>query len=246
MKQLVLDLRPDRPPTLENFVPGGNAELLDSLALLADAPAHNQHNQRLPGTHLYLWGTSGSGRSHLLRAAVDRARARGRPAFFQPASTLADNLPDDAQLATQLATQLTNNALLAIDDVEQLTPAAQIALFNAFNRARSKNQSLLLSGLAAPQGLALREDLRTRIGQSLIFEVRPLDDETRAAILHSLAARSGLRLSDDVVNFMLRHGRRDLPGMAAALSALDAASLERKRPITLPLLRELMQQGLQL
>ncbi|MDR3087569.1 MAG: DnaA regulatory inactivator Hda [Azoarcus sp.] len=231
MKQLVLDLRPDRPPTLENFVPGGNAELLDSLALLANAPAQDQ---RLPGAHLYLWGSAGSGRSHLLRAAVDRARARGRPAFFQLAFALADDLPDD------------DNALLAVDDVERLAPAAQIALFNAFNRARGKGQSLLLSGLAAPQGLALREDLRTRIGQSLIFEVRPLDDETRAAILHSLAARSGLRLSDEVVNFMLNHGHRDLPGMAAAFGALDAASLERKRPITLPLLRELMQQGLQL
>jgi len=226
MKQLILNLRPDRPPTLENFVPGSNAELLENLAQLA-AP-------RPESDHLYLWGSSGSGRSHLLRATVARALNEGRPASFLNAEEITDCLPED------------ENALLAIDDVDRLSPDAQIALFNAFNRARTKAQSLLLSGPVAPRGLApgLREDLRTRIGQSLIFEVRPLDDATRRAILHSLAARHGLRLSEEVAGFLLTHARRDPPGMAAALDALDTASLEHKRPVTLPLLRELMQQGL--
>ncbi|MDR1229469.1 MAG: DnaA regulatory inactivator Hda [Azoarcus sp.] len=228
MRQLTLDLHPDRPPTLDNFVPGGNAELLASLTLLADAPA------RLPGAHLYLWGASGSGRSHLLQATADRARAQGRPARFFAAAAVAGHLPED------------DCALLAIDDVDALPPDAQTALFNAFNRARGNVQSLLLAGAAAPRELALREDLRTRIGQCLIFEVRPLDDASRAAILHALAARRGLRLGGEVVGFLLAHGRRDPPGMAAAFDALDAASLEYKRPITLPLLRQLMREGLQI
>ncbi|MDR3212929.1 MAG: DnaA regulatory inactivator Hda [Azoarcus sp.] len=224
MKQLVLDLHPDRPPTLDNFVPGGNAELLASLALLADAPA------QLPCAHLYLWGAHGSGRSHLLQAVVARARALGRPAFYFAAAI--ERLPEDG------------HALLAVDDVEALAPAAQIALFNAFNRARGNGQSLLLAGGTAPQELALREDLRTRIGQSLIFEARPLDDVSRAAILYTFAARRGLRLGDEVVGFLLAHGRRDLPGLLASFEALDAASLEHKRPITLPLLRQLVREGL--
>ncbi|MCL2161309.1 MAG: DnaA/Hda family protein, partial [Betaproteobacteria bacterium] len=198
MKQLILDLRPDRPPTLENFVPGSNAELLENLARLAAA-----RPEQTPGAHLYLWGDVGSGRSHLLRAAVARALDEGRPAFFLNASDLVDCLPED------------ENALLAVDDVDQLCDDAQIALFNAFNRARANAQSLLLSGPVAPRGLALREDLRTRIGQSLIFEVRPLDDATRESILHSLAARRGLQLSGEVAGFLLTHARRDPPGMAA-------------------------------
>ena len=100
------------------------------------------------------------------------------------------------------------------------------------------------SGAAPPRGLALRDDLRTRIGQCLVFEVQPLDDAARAAILVSLAERRGLRLADEVVDFLLRHGRRELSSLLAVLDALDAASLERKRPVTLPLLREMMQQGL--
>ncbi|MDR1661645.1 MAG: DnaA regulatory inactivator Hda, partial [Azoarcus sp.] len=136
MKQFTLDLHPDRPPTLDNFVPGDNAELLASLALLADEPA------RLPTAHLYIWGASGCGRSHLLQAAAARARARGRPARFLAASAAGDALPED------------DGGLLALDDVEALSPDAQIALFNAFNRARGKGQSLLLAGCAAPKDLA--------------------------------------------------------------------------------------------
>ncbi|PLX72002.1 MAG: DnaA regulatory inactivator Hda [Azoarcus sp.] len=226
MKQLVLDIRSDAPPTLDNFVVGANSELVASLSLLAT------DRSLLPARHLYLWGTSGKGRSHLLQAAVAVAAANGRQTHYLNADTVRDALPE------------TPDALLAIDDIDRLRPEAQIALFNAFNRARLNGQSLLLAGLQPPLALALREDLRTRIGQSLIFEVQPLDDDSRAAILATLAERRGLRLADEVVDFLMRHGRRDLPSLLAAFNALDAASLEQKRPITLPLLREMMQQGL--
>jgi DnaA family protein len=49
-----------------------------------------------------------------------------------------------------------------------------------------------------------------------------------------------------VVHYLLRHGRRDLPSLMAMLNSLDRASLEQKRPPTLPLLRELMQTSLDL
>ncbi|MBN8442582.1 MAG: DnaA regulatory inactivator Hda [Thauera sp.] len=228
MKQLVLDIRPDAPPTLDNFVSGANAELVAMLTLLADRATAAQ----LPARHLYLWGTPGSGRSHLLRATIAMAREAGRPTHLLAATDIDDALPE------------TPDALLALDDVDQLRADAQVALFNAFNRARGNGQSLLLSGSCAPLGLSVREDLRTRIGQSLIYEVQPLDDDSRAAILATLAERRGLRLAEEVVEFLLRHGRRELSSLLAVLDALDAASLERKRPITLPLLREMMQQGL--
>ncbi|TAH47629.1 MAG: DnaA regulatory inactivator Hda [Betaproteobacteria bacterium] len=244
MKQLVLDIRPDAPPTLDNFVAGANAELVATLALLTERSTAAQ----LPSRHLYLWGAPGSGRSHLLRATVAMARDGGRPTHLLRAADIGDALPETA------------DALVAIDDIDQLggdqlggdqldgqpRASAQIALFNAFNRARGNGQSLLLAGPCAPLGLSVREDLRTRVGQSLIYEVQPLDDGSRATILATLAERRGLRLADEVVDFLLRHGRRELPSLVAVLDALDAASLERKRPITLPLLRDVMQQGLRI
>ena len=221
MKQLLLDLRADAPPTLENFIAGENEELLRAL-----------HQTVLGAGHLYLWGPPVSGRSHLLAATVEAAGHAGRPALHLAAADVGHTLPE------------TPGLLLAIDDVETLDDAAQIALFNAFNRAAAYNHTLLLCGSRPPRELALREDLRTRIGQTLVFELRPLDDATRAAILATLAERRGMKLPEEVVAFLLRHGRRDLPSLVATVEALDAASLERKRPVTLALLREVMQPGL--
>lgn len=230
MKQLVLDIHPDAPPTLDNFVAGANEELLAALGALASA----DKAAALPARHVYLWGPPGSGRSHLLRATVAACRAAGRPAEYLEGGAAGAALPEET------------GQLLAVDDVDALAEDAQIALFNAFNRARLNGQTLLLAGAHPPLGLALREDLRTRIGQCLIYEVQALDDDARATILATLAERRGLRLADEVIDFLLRHGRRELPNLLAVFEALDRASLERKRPITLPLLREMMQAGLEI
>lgn len=218
MKQLLLDLHPDAPPTLDNFIPGENAQLLDAL-----------RSTILGAGHLYLWGPGGSGRSHLLAATVDAAAQAGRPATHLPAAAAGQQLPE------------TPGLLLAMDDVDRLDETGQIALFNAFNRSAGLHQTLLLAGARPPRELALREDLRTRIGQCLGFELRPLDDATRAAILATLAERRSMQLPEEVVQFLLRHGSRDLASLVATVNALDAASLELKRPITLPLLREIAQ-----
>lgn len=219
MRQLVLDIRPDAPPSFANFIADGNQALL---AALTPGP------QPSIG-HLYLWGEAGCGRSHLLRAA-----AGATTGHYLQAETINAPLPE------------TPGLLLAVDDVDRLSEEAQIHLFNGFNRAGRLGQRLVLAGPSAPLGLALREDLRTRIGQCLTYQVHPLDDEARTAILTHQAACRGLRLEADVANHLLRFGRRDLPNLLKVLDALDQASLERKRPITLPLLRDLIQGGLEI
>ncbi|MCB1937629.1 MAG: DnaA regulatory inactivator Hda [Rhodocyclaceae bacterium] len=218
MKQLVLDIRLDAPPTLDNFFVGDNAALLASLRAVASGQQRG---------HIYLWGERCAGRSHLLRATCAAANA----ARYLPVSALVDGVPP-------------RPALVAVDDVHRLGGSTQIALFNAFNRARENGQTLLLAGDRAPASLVLRDDLRTRISQCLSFEIQPLTDTARAAILSALATQRGLRLDGDVVSYLMRHGRRDMPSLVHTLNALDLASLERKRAITLPLLRTLLQSEL--
>ena len=112
--------------------------------------------------------------------------------------------------------------------------------------SRFTGLALLLAGQEPPLRLGLREDLRTRVGQTLIYEIQALSDEEKAAALRRHAIERGMLMDPAVVHYLLRHGRRDLPSLMAVLNSLDRASLEQKRPPTLPLLRELMQTSFDL
>jgi DnaA family protein len=218
-RQLTLDIRPEQSPSLDNFIAGANAELLGRLRALAQPKTFDA---------IYLWGPPGSGRTHLLRATHAAAQTGRRPAVYVAGGDAGSELPCPP------------GGLLIVDDLDLLGAAAQIALFRVFNTARLAGLALLLGGPAAPLQLALREDLRTRVGSALIYEVKPLSDADKGAALKSHATQRGMRVDDELIAYLLRHAPRDLPTLIALLDALDQASLEQKRPLTLPLLREVL------
>jgi len=131
-----------------------------------------------------------------------------------------------------------NPALVVADDVEALAAAAQQALFNAINAARDGLAAVLAAGSAPPGQLALRDDLRSRLGWGLVYQLHAPSDAEKAGHLRAEAARRGLRLPEEVLAYLLSHLPRDLASLNAVLDALDRHSLASQRPLTLPLLRE--------
>jgi DnaA family protein len=135
-----------------------------------------------------------------------------------------------------------NPALVIADDVEMLDEAAQQRLFAAINAAREGEPPVLAAGRHPPAQLALREDLRTRLAWGLVYQLKPLSDGEKAMHLRAQAARRGLRLSDEVIGYLLSRLPRDLSSLNAVLEALDRYSLATKRPVTLPLVREALEK----
>ena len=221
MKQLALDIMPPPAPTLDNFVPGRNSELVAALHALANGTSKERF--------IYLWGASGSGRSHLLRAVADAALRNGRRMAWSDAGAAEFDAAEDA--------------FAVADDVHLFDAAAQIALFNLHNRIHGGTGVLIVSGDAAPAQLALRADLVTRLASGLVYHVHGLNDEEKAAALRRHADTRGFQLSQEVAAYLLRHAPRDMPSLLALLDALDRHSLETKRAITVPLLRELLEVG---
>lgn len=132
---------------------------------------------------------------------------------------------------------------LAIDDVDRLDSTAQVSLFNLYNRARAGEAWLLVAGPCAPAQLALRDDVRSRLAWGLSFEILPLtDDEKRAALINRAHAH-GMQMAPEMLDYLLARARRDMPSLIALIDALDLYSLETKRPVTLPLVRELLNQN---
>ena len=220
MEQLIFELATTEPPSFANFVAGANREAVTALMLAASGGGRE--------TGTVIWGPPGAGKSHLMRATVAAAEAAVREARFAAAPAEVGDWADAA--------------LVAVDAIDQADSAAQARLFSLYNALRDRGAHLVAAGSRPPGRMALRDDLRTRLGWGLIFEIQPLGDADKPAALTAYARQRGFGLSDDVIAYLLAHGRRDMPSLVATLAALDRHSLAVKRAVTVPLLREWLQR----
>jgi DnaA family protein len=240
-RQFALDINQAPKPSLHNFLPNGNEALIDSLtqSIACWHTPTKLSSHSIQGRWFYWWGTNGAGCSHLLSALANRAEQDQigliRLSPNEPGSWI------DAELKLS-STASSRPIITTLDDVDRLDEHQQAGLFRILNLVHaSPNAFVYLSGHAPPAQLALREDLRTRLGWGLIFQVHPLSDSEKIEALSRAAKERGLILSNDVLPWLIHHFYRDMPSLMALLDALDAYSLETKRAITLPLVRELLQ-----
>jgi len=225
MKQLLLEISPAFEPALENFVVGRNAELIQTLRQLLAGSGRERA--------IYLWGEVGSGKTHLLRGLVAAAREAGLPALLVTAGETIPVRPGAGML-------------VAVDDVARLDAEAQIDLFNLYNDLREEGGFFVASGPCPPAQLEARPDLATRLGWGLVYQVQGLNDAEKAQALQAHARVRGFVLPQEVLDYLLRHLRRDLASLMAVLDALDRITLEQQRPVTVPLLRQLLQIEMEL
>lgn len=225
MKQLPLDIAPPPQPTLANFVPGRNIELLQTL----NSVIAGRQGERF----VYLWGVPGSGKSHLLKAiAATCRRSKMKTACFECTHDTDFISGWDADC-------------IMVDGVDRLGPESQIGLFGLYNHVREEGHAFLLaSGGVAPTYLNMRLDLVSRLGWGLVYQVHELTDEEKIKAMKSHGESRGLDLSREVCEYLLRHTKRDLPSLIAILEALDSYSLASQRKVTVPLVRELFEEQL--
>jgi DnaA family protein len=217
MKQIPLAIGPEPARTFENFLPGANAEALAHLQALA------------PGAPpVYFWGPPGSGKTHLLQAFVQRAQQRGETtAWFGAAVPAPWQAPEQGDW-------------LVFDDCDALDAEQQQAAFSLFVEASGRGAAVLAAGSVPPVDLAVREDLRTRLGWGHVFALLPLAEPEVRAALRREADRRGTFLSDEVMDYLLTRFARDLKHLMTQLDRLDEFSLSTKRAITVPLLKQML------
>lgn len=231
--QLPLNLIEPPAPHLADGVVGRNKAALDALQSLVRG-----HDRGFAS--LYLWGVPGSGKSFWLKAWANDHPERARYLDCDPQTT-----------ATADPTQAINQAIEAllsgegkycwlIDNVDAANNGTVAGLFQLYNLAREVNSQIVAAAALAPLHLAMRDDLRTRLGQSLIFELHELSDEEKRNALRERAAQLGLPLSDELLNYLLTRLPRNLGRLTQIIDGLNELTLSRQRTATIPLLKELL------
>jgi DnaA-homolog protein len=220
MRQVPLPLVAQPLASFESFVAGANTLLVSQLR--AEVP---------PRSPVYLWGPGGSGKTHLLRALGLACVQAGRRV------TRFDNDAPNPRLVDE------GLSLLILDDVHLLSPSAQREAFAWLVEAQSHGVPWVAAGPVPPVDLPLRDDFRSRLGWGQVHALQPLPEAETRTVLRTEAARRGIPLNDDVLDYLLSRFARDLGHLMRLLDRLDEYALSQARPVTVPLLRQMLAES---
>jgi DnaA-homolog protein len=229
-RQLILDVTLPEGSAFESFHTGENALAVDSLRALALGRGETQ---------IYLYGEAGSGKTHLLQAVCHEAASQGRRAAYLPHALLT-------RAGVQVLDGLESLEVVCLDGVGGLAGTAdgETALFNLINCARSMGTQLVLSDRLPPRGLPTAlADLASRLVWGPVYQLIPLGDAAKCAVLVDRAQRRGFELPREVAEYLLRTCPRDLSSLLEQLGRLERASLSNQRRVTLRFARSVLETG---
>lgn len=221
-RQLILEL-PVRPALgREDFlVAPCNA---DAIAWLDRWPAW-------PERMLLVHGPEGAGKSHLAQVWRHLAAARDMPV---------------GELAAASPPPLRSGEAVSLDDVDSALAdgAAETALLHLVNYVREGGGGLLLTARRPPARWPVRlADLRSRLLAAPAVGIGPPDEELLTALLAKFFHERQIHVSGEVIRYLLSRIERSFAAARRTAAALDAAALRGKRPITVPLARQVLESG---
>jgi DnaA regulatory inactivator Hda len=217
-KQIPLDL--GFRPALgreDFFVAPGNA---DAVAWIDRWPAW-------PGQVLALFGPPGCGKSHL--AHVFAAR------------TAAQILTGQDLVLKSVGDLVSAHTAIVIEDADR--GVDEDALFHLYNALSESKGWLLLTGRTAPARWTVSlPDLRSRLAAVQAVKIDPPDDDMMQAVLVKLFADRQIAVAPDVVSYLIRHMDRTFAAARQIVAIADRESLAGQRSVTVPLIKDLLNQ----
>ena len=223
--QMVLPLSLDDNASFENYFTGDNHELVHALQHVSRNHLH---------AVLFFYGASGYGKSHLLFAFQRSAKQ----------DTVASNYLSlaDSRVNPEILELVDAQAVVCIDDIHSWAGESdkETAIFALFERIKHAGGKLIASAIQPPESCDFElNDLVSRLNSGLVYPLHPLTDAQHFDAIKLRANQRGLRISDDVVKYLLSRSSRDTSELFQLLDRIDKASLIEKRRITIPFLKSL-------
>ena len=218
MNQLGLPISLDSKMLLDNFL--GNKHLLEFITqLYVDKTS----------AEIYVYGTSGLGKTHLLQGAVSRVLSNKQSAMY---------IDCHNSLPGHVVESIEQLKWISIDNIDAINDNEHSLFFDLYNRAKQARVSMLISGSGLPSELDIMKDLKTRLGLAAIFQLQPLDDELTMSVLNNQMVDRNLSIDSKVYEYIFKYYSRDAKVLLTAIDDLDKASLQAKQSITIPFVKK--------
>lgn len=223
--QLPLGLSLNSEATFASFyISPENAELISCVSSMSKSTGEK---------FAFIWGSSGSGKTHVLQAACNQAFEYGSTAVYLSLK----------EVSIKALCNLETINLICIDDLENCASNTELqtAIFHLYNKVKENGNRLLFAAELAPRNIGFTlADLKSRLTWGMVLQLHNLDDVSKVLALQLRADCLGFKLETNVANYLLRHYMRDTRELFAVLGRLDFASLARQRKLTIPFVKSVL------
>ena len=186
------------------------------------------------GDDVFIYGTNNIGKTYLLQAICNYYNSDSRSSLYIP-------LMDVKNYDTAIIDNVSSLDLVCIDGLDQIVNNSEweIALFNLINSSLNTECRLIFSANFTNKTLQFGlPDFESRIKKLNSFEMTPVQDVyLKEALLHISEFRS-INLGEKEVKYLLGYTKRNLSDLVSILERLDSLSMELKRKITIPLIKD--------
>ena len=221
MNQLGLPISLNASMLLESFV--ANKELLRLI---------NQLFLNEKSSEVYIYGASGQGKTHVLQGAVLKALEIDKNAVYIDCN---ESFPE------HILDFVDQIDFICFDNVHSILRENQEIFFDLYNRARQAQIFILVSGNTLPSDLEVMKDLKTRLSLAAVYKLEELNDELIMSVIDSQMSQRNLSVNSNVYEYLFKNYSRDLKLLLSTLNDLDKASLQAKKPISIPFVKNFLE-----
>jgi DnaA family protein len=185
---------------------------------------------------LFIYGSKESGKTYLLQAMCNSYSSDKKSSLYIP-------LKKAMNYGVEIFESLENIQLICLDGIENVISKIEWekAIFNLINKTLISKSRLIITSSEDLQSLNfVLPDLESRLRKIESYELTPIQDKDILDALKYISKLKSINLGDKEARYLVTYAQRNISNLVHILDSLDQLSMEMKRKITIPLIKEVI------